>query len=319
MFKIRPVVELIIPGLFNLPLHELEEEQLRDCTPCLHRMLRFSDQHENQAHDLDSMLISRLDLKQSGLPYAYAVNATKGEHQVVFKPVFLKSDINNAIVFPLKKNLEINRLIKDLSGYFKEDCDISALPQNYWLMTFSDIQADTGLPHYLTAVGKKVTHYLEQSKKNLAWFKLFNEMQMFLYQHDINQQQQQVNSLWCWGSDDYRGESFSDLQWFSDDYLMQRLGELYTRSSSPLNDFKVADIDKRGLVIDLSILNALKGEAESNLLPLLTAIEQRYLKPIVESRACELHLLGAGKVNLRYTPSMSLKVWKKRLSLASFQ
>ena len=65
------------------------------------------------------------------------------------------------------------------------------------------------LPHYLSVLGKKISSYLQQARVNLQWYKLLNEMQMFLHQHPHNQQrllegQLMFNNLWCWGSADLR-------------------------------------------------------------------------------------------------------------------
>jgi len=177
------------------------------------------------------------------------------------------------------------------------------------------------MPHYLAAVGKKVTHYLEQARKNLDWFKLLNEMQMFLYQHDINQKYQQpgqvlINSLWCWGADGYQGEHYPEIQWFSDDYLMQCLGRLYASSSNPMELFKVDDINNLAILVDLSILKALKGNSDKDLLSLLIALETNCIQPIVESRSCDVVLHSGGDFNYRYKPGMSLKRWRKPVLLS---
>ena len=66
-------VELIIPGLFDLPLHELDREFLERDLPCLNTILRNGSKLNNQAFDLDSMLAQSLGLPpKQGLPLAQA-------------------------------------------------------------------------------------------------------------------------------------------------------------------------------------------------------------------------------------------------------
>lgn len=320
MSKPRPVIDVLIPGLLNLPVYELGADQLLSSTPNLHKLLRFAEHKTSTASDLDSILMSALGLQQSGLPYAHAVEQKSDRPKILFKPVYLKSDINNAIVFPVKSDQDINILINDLSDYFKVDCDIKKLPDEYWMMTLHSIQPVLDMPHYLTAVGKKITHYLEQARARLDWFRLFNEMQMFLYQHQINQQRQQnglpmINSLWCWGADAYKGEKREDIQWFSEDHLFNSLGNLYTGQASAVSEFSGSNIDTHAIVIDLSLLNALKGDNNQDLMQLLNQLESKYFTPLLKMKSASFTVHTAGHLNFEYSASMSLKFWKKKVAL----
>jgi len=148
MRSAKPVVDLIIPGLLNLPIHELDGPQLLEATPNLHKLLRFAKQVETSVSDFDDILIRRLGLKQSGLPYARAIQQSTDGYGLLFKPVHLKADINNAIVFPLEEDSdEITHIIKALSEYFKVDCDIKLLPQGIWMMTLHEVKPVADVPH----------------------------------------------------------------------------------------------------------------------------------------------------------------------------
>src|SRR5210317_683428 len=113
------IVDLVFPGLLNLPGYEIESEDLLASTPNLHKFLRYATREKNTAYDIDRILISLLKLEQAGLPYAEAVSGRSDQFQLLFKPVYLKSDINNAIVFPVEDKDDIAILINDLSDYFK--------------------------------------------------------------------------------------------------------------------------------------------------------------------------------------------------------
>jgi hypothetical protein len=309
-------VDLVVPGLLNLPAHEINTEGLIESTPCLHRLLRFATRIPNTAYDIDNILIHRLGLKQSALPYAYAHNPVEQVAQVMFKPVYLKSDMNNAIVYPVDDfNGDIAILINDLSDYFKEDCSVKLLPDNSWLMTLNGCIPPTSMPHYLTATGKKVTHYLQQAKANLEWFRLFNEMQMYLFQHDINQKRTDaglptINSLWCWGADDYAGEVIQQTVWFSDDVQMQEIGRLYCNESADLTALDEHK-DKDAIIVDLSFLKALKGDWNLDVFELLLKLEKNCLQPLLQLDSVQLCLHTGGEFNFHYKTWMKWKLWRR--------
>lgn len=182
-------------------------------------------------------------------------------------------------------------------------------------MTLHHCQPPKDIPHYLTATGKKVTHYLQQAKSNLQWFKLFNEMQMFLFQHDVNQKRvnagfPMINSLWCWGADDYRGELLENTAWFCDDALMQSIGGLYNAESLPINALGKST-NKHAIVVDLSLLKALKGDWNVDVFDLLLNLENDCLQPIMQSASPEIYLHTGGEFNFHFKPRMAWQLWKK--------
>lgn len=315
-------IDLIIPGLLNLPLHEIDSVGLERATPALHKLLRYANRVSNSMTDFDDILIQRLGLKQSALPFAKAIRPQQEYPQILFKPVHLKADINNAIVFPLESETEeVKFLVNDLKLFFKQDCDIEYLADGVWIMTLLDCKPVTEVPHYLSALGKKVTHYLQQAKTNLAWFKLFNEMQMFLYQHAVNQQRQVdgkplINSLWCWGGDNYQGEKITQATWFSDDLEVQKIGELYAGHSGTISefgqDYSRADV----VIIDLSILKLLKGGDETCLLQALESLERNCFSSSMKKARHKIVVHTGGAVNFHYNSVMALKFWKKPVKLS---
>ncbi len=319
----KPVIDLIIPGLLNLPVHELDTAELVERTPALHKFLQYADRVPSDLADMDEVLIQRLGLKQSALPYAYAITEHNDGQHLVFKLVHLKTDINNAIVYPVASDDEkILRIINDLKDYFKDDCDIERLPDDQWLMTLKSCVPITELPHYLSALGKKVTHYLQQAKTNLEWFKLFNEMQMFLFQHEVNQQRQQqglppINSLWCYGADHYYGEKISNTRWFSDDYDMQKIGELYAGKSDAIRNIQSISPDSNAIIVDLSILKLLKGQNHMDIRQILQAIEKNCFKVLMKFNGHQRIIHTGGRFNFHYGTLSRFKLWKKSIDLHS--
>lgn len=306
-------------------MYELDPEALKNVTPKLHHLLQFADRQEVETIDFDDTLIQLLGLKQSALPYARACKTASSGNALLIKPVHLKADINNAIVFPVETGVEDNQIIiNDLKDYFKVDCYVEMLDENLWVMQLLACEPVENVPHYLSAVGKKVTHYIEQAKTNLQWFKLINEMQMFMYQHPINQQRLQagklaINSLWCWGADRYNGEKKSSVEWFSDDLEMKQLGQLYTGNANELSALKEinnpanqsTNFKASRIVIDLSLLKALKSGQDSNLMQILEQLEQTCINPLLESNPTSLRVHTAATTCLYYRPHYAFKFWKK--------
>lgn len=318
----KPEIDLVIPGLFDLPLYELDELQLQQQTPALHKLLRFAQRQSTNCFDIDEILVDILGLNQKGLAYAQACSPSDSAAGLLFKPVHLKADMNNALVFPVSESDEnITHLINDLEYYFKVDFDVQALPGNLFLMHLHSIQPMLEVPHYLSATGKKVTHYLEQARSNLGWFKLFNEIQMFLFQHPLNEYRQQqglplINSLWCWGAENWQSEHFSDRAWFSDDAEMRALGRLYGNGGKSLDDIPVDGLQGDVLIVDLSLIRSLKGYSKRPLLQQLVDIEQKYLNTLLASEFHSIRLYTGTSFRLVFQRTMCIKFWKKKISLA---
>lgn len=313
----KPHVDLVIPGLMNLPMYELDMDALKQATPSLHRLLRFAERQNVEVTDFDNTLINILGLNQSALPFAKACKDDQYKHCLLFKPVHLKADINNAIVFPVESEQDDSDIIiNDLSSFFKEDCKVEKLADNLWIMQLSTCEPVKELPHYLSAVGKKVTHYIEQTKTNLDWFKLFNEMQMFMYQHPVNQRRMQngqlsINSLWCWGADDYAGEFIDSMSWFSDDIEIRQLGNLFTQNTYELSALNNADIKGNVVIVELSLLKALKSGQDSDLLSALTHLEKQCFEPVMTMPLSSLKVTAASTTDFFYRPHFAFKFWKR--------
>lgn len=312
------IIDLVIPGLFNLPTDELSIAFDRQPMPFLHRLLRFANWFPTAVENVDALLIQRLQLEQSGLPYAQAVRPGS-KSALLFRPVHLQAGLNNAIVHPVDLNEESSILINDLSDYFKVDCDIEELPGSGWIMHLHQVEPVYGTPNYWSVLGKKLTHYLEPSANNLDWFKLFNEMQMFLHQHPLNLQreaqgQASINSLWCWGADAYRNETCSDIDWYADDPLFRALGNLYTGRSAELSEFNTAAAGVDKIVIMLSLLKYLKGENDQNVVFELARLE-RLLASSMSGNHYRIRLHTGSDQVIEYRPMHRFRRWRPVQSL----
>lgn len=311
-------VDLVIPGLFDLPTDELAQSESSTRYPGLYSLVRFGDRVSNDRFELDGILAQLFQVEQEGLPYAHAMNPASSTAQMLFHPVYLKADINNAIVFPIRGfDRDVETIINDLADFFKNDCSIRMIADGIWLMSLHHCDGLGSMPHYLTATGKKVTHYLERARQQLDWFKLFNEMQMFLHQHELNQQRWQqglpsINSLWCWGGDAYAGEFLRTTTLFADDEAILALGRLYCVGAERLAALQQASLSApHRIVVELSLLQALKGGNSQQLSTLLDLVESRILQPLLQG-SDEIHLHAGAEKNIVFRRSMRWRFWRPR-------
>ena len=119
-------LDLVLPGLFDLPLSELAPELLAEQLPALNRVLRQANTTPNQAFTIDAVLQQVLDLPTPrtspapGLPLAQAcadADSEKASRLLLFQAVHLQPDLHSAVIVPIQNNPdnldEINIIIND--------------------------------------------------------------------------------------------------------------------------------------------------------------------------------------------------------------
>ena len=160
----------------------------------------------------------------------------------------------------------------------------------------------------------------------LPWYKLLNEMQMFLHQHEINQNRLlngllPANSLWFWGGG-VKTTINPDLAWYCDDPLLSQFAqnlEMAPQSISALNHSKNSS---DALIVDLRVLSALKSGQGESLTGLLLDIDRRLFKPMLESvdaGSCRLGLRAGFKYDFEMQPRSRFQFWKRRKCLLDWQ
>ena len=289
-------VDLIIPGLLDIPVEELDPSFVKTGLPGLNHLLGFSRSYQNRAFDLESILIQSMGWSGlKTLPFAQAFakpELLNSDKVLLFKAVHLKADMHNAIVAPIENNRnnnhEINLIINDLSDLFKVDCDIERLQNDLYLMVLKQCTPAQHYPHYISVIGRKADPFIEQSKQALPWYKLMNEMQMFMHQHKVNQNRLDsnrlpINSLWFWGAGDLTKLNETNIHWYCDDMLLSQFAEVSEIGCSKLDEVKKTDFSCDSIVIDLQILEALKSPVDVGLQDLLIDLENRIFQPLVKT------------------------------------
>jgi len=123
-------------------------------------------------------------------------------------PVHLRADARGLILFdastfPLSDE-ESRALLDSIADFLAQDgWHLESDQARRWYLHGGDCQEliSTPLP---SLRGKPVSDYLPQGKDAPAWRKRFNELQMLMHAHPVNQQRAErglplVNSLWIWG------------------------------------------------------------------------------------------------------------------------
>ena len=332
-------VQIVLPGLFDLPLHELEPQLLQQKLPHLNRILRRATAKPNQAYTIDAILGSALaghgsvQAAHAGLPMAQAFTASEAaeaERLLLCQAIHLRPDMHSAVIVPIyadQKNLQdTDIIIKDLRELFKVDCDIDVVADGLFLLHLKQFAAPTYYPHILSVLGKTANPYIEQSRQNLPWYKLLNEIQMFMHQHPVNQRRLQrglvpINSLWFWGAGHRLQTPDSNLAWFCDDPLLNRFARSLGLAPQSCAEIDTTVNPADALVIDLRLLELLKTERTVPLDQLLLDIDHQLLKPLlamVHQGRTQIVLRAGYEFDFTLKPSALMKFWRPQKTLSSW-
>ena len=325
-------VQIVLPGLFDLPLAELPPGLLDNELPHLNRLLRLATPRPNQAYSIDEILKAALGLQgAAGLPLAqaFAQSAThEAEHLLLSQAVHLQAGLHSAVIVPIpnhQDNLkDINIIINDLNDLFKVDCHISEVADGLFLLHLNAFAAPTHFPHILSVLGKTANPYIEQSRQILPWYQLLNEMQMFMHQHEVNAERVgrgmlPINSLWCWGAGGLPPALDQRPAWYCDDPVFNQFARSLELKPEPCSE--VRSIDKAGdsIVVDLRLIELLKSGSARALDQLLLDIDRNLIEPLL--RVSEKHryrlILKAGyEHDFELQPGARFKFWRPQRTLS---
>jgi hypothetical protein len=336
-------VDCVLPGLFDLPPGELSGEFLRYQLPHLNRVLSLARTRQNQAFNIDAIIRKTLDWEAHddstqtvtrcyGLPMAQAFAAPQAQdysRYLLFQAIHLKPDLHSALILPLGNNQDnlndIDILINDLKDMFKVDCDITAVASGVYLMRLHNFDAPLHYPHIISVLGKSANPYIEQSREIMPWYKLLNEMQMFLHQHEVNQKRLRsgllpANSLWFWGGG--RPEEIKQgLSWYCDEPLFNRFAQSLGLAPKSLDALDLSQPAGDSLVVDLRLLTALKSGQGESLDELLLDIDKRLFQPLlaaVNAGHSRLRLHLGYSLDFEMHPLSRFKFWKRRKCLVDW-
>jgi hypothetical protein len=328
-------VQIILPGLFDLPLHELDTGFVRDELPALNRILGLATPRENQAYSIDAIIQRALALESAspGLAVAQAfADAEAGEapRLILAEAVHLRADLHDAVVVPIPKTAEnlqdIDIIIKDLKVLFKVDYDLSTVTDGVFLVRLTGFEAPTHYPQVLSVLGKTINPYIEQSRQILPWHRLLNEIQMFMHQHPVNAERMRqgrlpINSLWFWGAGE-RQEAATRPRWFCDDTLLNRFAASLGLAVESCSSVGACDDFSDVLIVDLRLLQWLKTGLDMDLDEILLDIERNLLAPVLggfSRGGLTLRLCAGHRHDLELRPIVKMKFWRRPRSLETWR
>jgi hypothetical protein len=330
-------VQIILPGLFDLPLDELEASFVCEKLPGLNRILGLSTTHQNQDYSIDAMLSSALALRSvargsttrsDGLAMAQAFASDSDEpgRLLLAVAIHLQADMHGAIAVPITENTEnkqdISKIIKDLGELFEVDCNLTEVTGGCYLLQLKAFDAPVHYPHPLSVLGKNINPFVEQSRQVLPWYQLINEFQMFMHQHPVNEQRRQmgrlpINSLWVWGAG-VRPQPGLQPAWFCDDPQLNQFAASLGLKVEPCSSVASSSDLNDAVVIDLRLLQLLKSGLDRSLDELLLDIEGELIAPLLHrfaKRPQSLWLRAGYNFDFELKPGARFKFWRRPGSL----
>ncbi len=322
-------VEIVLPGLFELPVEELESDFLRSELPHLNQFLSQANVISGKSRNIDAIIFEILRWEQTvGLPLAQALVEPGPPHTgcyLLFQAVHLRADMQNAIVLPIEwsqQNLsDINIIIKDLQDMFNVDFDIDIVADGLYLMKLNGVSAPQHYPHILSVLGKTANPYIEQTRENLPWYRLTSEIQMFMHQHAVNQQRLQqglatINSLWFWGAGQLPKTMLSNPDWYCDDLVLTRFAKSLGLAVRRISQIADSDPAVDSVVVDLRLIEALKTGSDSSLDQLLREVDRELFESV--PGGCSIRLRAGFEYDFEWTTVSKLKFWRKKKSLVDW-
>jgi len=327
-------VQIVLPGLFDLPLEEFEPGLLANDLSHLNRLLRLATPQSTQSYSIDEILKTALGIEgPAGLPLAQAFARAEDQepgHLLLSQAIHLQAGLHSAVIVPVQNNQndfqDIDIIIKDLNDIFNVYCNITAVTEGLYLMHLKEFAAPTHYPHILSVLGKTANPYIEQSRKVLPWYQLLNEIQMFMHQHEVNAERVSrgllpINSLWCWGAGAVPQGFNAKLDWYCDDPVLNQFARSLGLNPESCANITRVDNSVDAILIDLRLIELLKTGTAAELDQLLLDIDRKLLKPLLEAAAkgrSHLILRAGYELDFELKPTARMKFWRPHRNLSNW-
>ena len=208
-------LNLVIPGLCG-PLPDIDRLNSESIQSLLKHLSR-SDQKILSQKSFYEVLAQLFSL-DACKPFPAAVLSLLASDQYTEQgywfhadPVHLQADMDHAILrdsHGLDLNLEESEaLITELNAHFQQD-GIRFLinDKDSWFININDHEKISTTPVH-DVISRNVYSFMPQGEDALYWKKVMNEVQMLLYQSQVNAQREEnnklpINGVWFWGEGD---------------------------------------------------------------------------------------------------------------------
>lgn len=201
-------VHLLIPDLF-LPPPVAVEVCAGLNAPALEKLLARAQSQPLPADTLEAWLCAAFGVADEAIaPVTLRADgiAPGGAYWLRADPVHLRLQREQLVMQPplhLAEE-EAEQLCASLNAHFAEaGLKFFAPHPQRWYLRLDDVPAISTRPIALM-VGRNVHAHLPQGPDALRWHGIFNEIQMLLFEHAVNQSREArgelpVNSVWLWG------------------------------------------------------------------------------------------------------------------------
>ncbi|MFT5505917.1 MAG: hypothetical protein ACI845_003517 [Gammaproteobacteria bacterium] len=323
-------IKLFIPGLFSVPGYEIEQAESENELSALNHILRYGEKSSSSVSDFDDVISRMLDLPaKPAYVQAYRHQDGVSGNVQLARAVHLKADLRQIVVLPIldtsRNEADFVQLVTDLNQFFDDDFSLSDQGDLVRVMQLHRHDFVADMPHYLNVTGRNVNQFIEQSKQNIKWHQLINEVQMFLHQHSINEKRQfdgllPINSIWCWGG----GENSilnSPLKWLVDDSFVCQYLKAQGVFAELITDYQFEKKQPDTQILVLGLMKLLKFNTAKSLTSELHEINQSVISPAINlahSQGAVVTLQSSEPFEMIYRRWHSLKRWRSRTNLNAF-
>jgi len=311
---------LIAPRLGRWPESGLSVADMERLAPSLSRLLARSRVLEGPPRGLDGLLAESLGLEGSGLPWARALLARHDRPDqegtpLCFRLFHARADISNALAQPavLSKH-DSSYLINDLSKEFNVNSYFDPVASGAGILWLRGVEPPCDLPHVRDLYGQPLAAWYQRLRGHRDWYRLHNEMQMFLHLHPLNRERERlgqplVNALWCWGAGELP-ERPSPLSGHADDEDTRALFALCARSSDTLEGLADRAAGCGRAVVWSAWSRILQEGAQESLDEALQRLDRSVVAPLLEARQ-PIRLLTGDGLSFVYQPASRFLFWRR--------
>lgn len=262
-------LDLVIPGLCGpLPdIDRLDSKSINALVSCLAK----ADQQATTQKNFHDVLAGLFSLDESKAFPAAALSLLASdqytEHGFWFHvdPVYLQADMDHAILRDTHgldlTQQESESFIKELNDHFKEDgIRFLMADKDSWFLNISDHEKVSTTP-LNEVISRNVYSFMPKGEDALFWKKFMNEVQMLMFQSQVNEQREQnnklpVNGVWLWGEGELPNKAeIQSMEIYSQHSLVKGLANLNDFNCHSMPDVKtfieqVSNQENNLLVLD---------------------------------------------------------------------
>jgi len=306
-------LNLLIPNLFWPDVSQ--SEIYNDLPmPSLEKILSKSFSTQNQSQEMEAWLckVFNVEKQQNNWPIAPimlhtddpSLAKTSKDYWIRADPVHLRIEQNHIMladsqIFQISKE-EAGQITRDLNiNLGNQDFSFLPLrPDRWYIQKSRALEVQTYTLSQVTCMN--INNFLPTGNESITWHRIFNEIQMLLHEHPINQARESrgelaINSVWFWGGGNMPQSIHSPYSHvWSDDDLPRALSLAshtnHSKLPSSATEWLQAGIVGNHLMVLDALLSKAKYKNAYGWRETLKDMEQNWFSPLYAA-------LKKGKIN----------------------